>query len=338
MLRITDMKGSQKFLAGLVLTTVLNVMDVFLLMNGLIDITLFSVIMLISMILLILPTTFMGGTNVKFEERSIHITAPFVDQEIPYTSVTSFTSVRSLDRGTRVFGYGGLRYGSGDFTNDSLGPYVRAMDSRIPLVIIIKTGKRTVAFNMGTVEDTTTILEELESKIPDVRIETLLPPTPEDKVVFRRKRRTMAAICVVAIAVILMFVAWMMTIGNISATLDDDSLSIDATLMHEDVDYGDITYVEIRTDMDYGDRIGGLGNSKVLTGNFRNDEFGKYRLAVWKDVNGCIVVHTTGKTVVFNLGSMDATRAIYEDLMERIDDASMVSIQKPDLYHLHTTI
>ena len=148
----------------------------------------------------------------------------------------------------------------------------------------------------------------------------------------------MATICVVAIAVILMFVAWMMTIGNISATLDDDSLSIDATLMHEDVDYGDITYVEIRTDMDYGDRVGGLGNSKVLTGNFRNDEFGKYRLAVWKDVNGCIVVHTTGKTVVFNLESMDTTRAIYEDLLERIDDASMVSIQKPDLYHLHTTI
>ena len=55
MLRITGRKGSQKFLAGLVLTIVLNVMDVFLLMNGLIDITLFSFIMLFSIILLILP-------------------------------------------------------------------------------------------------------------------------------------------------------------------------------------------------------------------------------------------------------------------------------------------
>ncbi|MGN0099101.1 MAG: hypothetical protein ACI38Y_07235, partial [Candidatus Methanomethylophilaceae archaeon] len=104
------------------------------------------------------------------------------------------------------------------------------------------------------------------------------------------------------------------------------------------VDYGEIAYVELRTDMDYGDRVGGLGNGKVLTGNFRNDEFGKYRLAIWRAVDECIVVHTTGKTVVFNLENGDTTRAFYEDLLDIMDGPSVVSSQKPALYHLSNTI
>lgn len=329
---MTDMKGSQKFLVGLVLTIMVIVMDVFLLMKDLIDIVLFSIIVLMAAILSILPLFFMKGTDVEFGEKTIRITAPFVNQNVPYTSITSFTSVRSLDRGTRTFGYGGLRYASGDFVNDSLGPYVRAVDSRIPLVIIIKTGKRTIAFNIETIEDTAAVLEELRSVIPEARIETLLPPTSGDKRGFRKKRWIMTAVCVAVIAIVLMIAVWTMTVGSISVTLDDDGISIDATLMHEDVDYEDITYVEIRADVDYGDRVGGLDNYKVLTGNFRNAEFGKYRLAVWNSVNECIIVHTVGKTVVFNLKDDASTIDFYNDLLDRLSEHPLVSSKKPTFY------
>ncbi len=124
----------------------------------------------------------------------------------------------------------------------------------------------------------------------------------------------------------------MMTVGSISVTLDDDGLSIDATLMHEDVDYEDITYVEIRTGVDYGDRVGGLDNYKVLTGNFRNAEFGKYRLAVWNSVNECIIVHTVGKTVVFNLEDDASTIDFYNDLLDRLSEHPLVSSKKPMFY------
>ena len=332
------MKDSYKFLTGFIMTIALIVVDLILFLGDLIGTPMFVIIILMAIVASILPVAFFKGTHVEFTAGSIRITAPFVDLDVPYESITSVTSATSMDYGLRTFGYGGLRYGSGEFTSGSLGPYIRAADSGVPLVIIIRTGKRTIAFNLKTVGDTEKVLEELGSRTSCAVTTGLPQSTPEERRSFRRKRNIAVAFSAVMVVIVLMIVAWAMTVGNVTATLNEDELSIDATMMHESVSYDEITYVELRTDVEYGDRIGGLGNGKVLTGNFRNDEFGKYRLAVWRAVEECIVVHTTGKTVVFNLEDGETTRMFYNDLSDRLNGPSIVSSQIPSLYHLSNTI
>ena len=332
------MKDSYKFLTGFIMTIALIVVDLILFLGDLIGTPMFMIIILMAIVASVLPVAFFKGTHVEFTDGSIRITAPFVDLDVSYESITSVTSATSMDYGLRTFGYGGLRYGSGEFTSGSLGPYIRAADSGVPLVIMIRTGKGIIAFNLKTVGDTEKVLGELRSRISCAVTTGLPQSTPEERRSFKRKRNITMAFSAVMVVIVLMIVAWTMTVGNVTATLDENELSIDATMMHASVSYDEITYVELRTDVEYGDRIGGLGNGKVLTGNFRNDEFGKYRLAVWRAVEECIVVHTTGKTVVFNLEDGETTRMFYNDLSDRLNGPSIVSSQIPSLYHLSNTI
>lgn len=81
--------------------------------------------------------------------------------------------------------------------------------------------------------------------------------------------------------------------------------------MHKTILYEDINDVELRYDVSYGTRTGGIADSRILTGNFRNDEFGNYHLAVNRDVDACIVVFTEGKTKVFNLHSNEETESFF---------------------------
>ena len=143
---------------------------------------------------------------------------------------------------------------------------------------------------------------------------------PDEKSGIERRNRLHIASVAIILVIILAFIAWTITIGSVDADLEDDRVSIDATMMHEDVLYDSITYVELRDDVSYGTKVGGLNNSKVLTGNFRNDEFGMYRLAVYNDVNQCIVIHTTEKTVVFNLDSDGKTRDMYNNLSDVLEN------------------
>lgn len=327
------MKDSYKFLAGFIASIVLIAMDVLLLLEDAIGITMFFIMLVVAILISILPTALFKGTSVEFGNTSVHITAPFVDQTIPYSSITSISSSNHLDYGMRTFGYGGLRYGSGDFTSGSLGTYIRAADSSIPLVIVIKSGKKTIAFNLKSLDDTEEALLELESRVPHAKTDGLPPTTSEQDRSFKRMRNAVVAFSVVVMLVVLAIVAWTMTIGNISAIMEEECISIDATMMHEHVYYDDIVQIELRDDVDYGDRIGGLGNGKVLTGNYRNDEFGKYRLAVWRNVDECVVIHTVDKVIVFNLKDAENTYTFYKDLLDRVGAPSMVSSQKPAIYH-----
>lgn len=109
--------------------------------------------------------------------------------------------------------------------------------------------------------------------------------------------------------------------GSVSASLDDKGLEVSAAFVDEKISYQDIDSVELRNDVDYGSRRAGLADKNLLSGNFRNEEFGNYKLAVHRSTDECIVVHHSDGILVFNLDSSDDTERFYDDLSSRLPEA-----------------
>ena len=318
------MKDSGKLCVFLAISMAIIALDTALLVYTEMPMYLYWIILVVAMVLVFLPILTFKGTRIEFSESAMSIKAPFVDLSLDVRSILSVEMVDKVDIGLRTWGYGGIKRASGDFASKTLGSYIlAASDYKKPMVVLRysqRSGKSgTVAFNLDSEEAT----EEIYRRLTDAGVsDRPFMASPSESSSYGRRLKIIAGIVIgtIVIAIVVMIAA--MGAGHISASLTDDSLVIDATLMSKEVDYDDITSVELRDDVDYGTRVGGLSNSKVLTGNFKNDEFGKYKLAVYKSTPTCIVVHTTGKTVVFNLESDAATEQFYMDLLDRIDGSS----------------
>lgn len=124
-----------------------------------------------------------------------------------------------------------------------------------------------------------------------------------------------SGIMITFVVIILVLVA---PAGSVNAALEDDGLQIEAPAANRDIAYGDITDVELRQSFDPGRRVGGFGGSEVSSGNFRNEEFGRYVLAQYNDIPEHIVVHHSGGVLVFNLDSSERTIQFCEDLRSRL--------------------
>ena len=84
--------------------------------------------------------------------------------------------------------------------------------------------------------------------------------------------------------------------------------------------YRDAESIELRDDLknfDQGEMVDGKENRQVLSGTFRNSEFGEYQLHIEKKLNNYIVVHDANGVLVFNIESDETTKILYENLMEQ---------------------
>ncbi len=119
----------------------------------------------------------------------------------------------------------------------------------------------------------------------------------------------MLAVCVVGM---------LFTLGSesVSAELNAGDLRVEAPFVDESVPYSDISKVELRSGVSYGSRTAGYAGDSMLSGNYRNNEFGSYKLAVHRSTDECIIVHHNGGTLVFNLDSLSKTERFYLDLMQ----------------------
>ena len=317
------MNDSRKFLVGLVASVLLIIVDLWLLMSTDIPMSLFWVILIVSIVILVLPIVSFEGTKVEMTGDRLRVKAAFVDLAIPLSSIPAVEYRETFDVGLRMFGYGGLRKGSGDFTNKEFGAYVFAGDTRIHGFVVVKYSGKIAAFN--TMDETTTrgIYDAIVSATGSEGGTVMSSKDPET---LRRSHRNLKWIMVsciaVGIVVVIVVVALALFSGHADASMDEDSLTIDATMMHQDIAYTDIAYVELREDMDYGMRIGGYGGADISSGKFRNDEFGNYKLAVHNSVDACIVVHrTNGEVTVFNLQDDGSTREFYDRLSTAVSEA-----------------
>lgn len=293
------------------------------------SLTLYLLLTIVAIVVAVVPVAFFKGTDITVGDETLTIKAPFVDLSIPISTIDAAELRREFDPGLRTYGYGGLRRGSGEFTNDEFGPYTFAGDTSIGAFVVVRyagrKGRRILVFNR-TDTVTTEALYSAIAGAADTGGRVVPSDLAKGASDHRRVRRIVYGVTVAIVAVVAVIVAASLFSGHVDVSMDDDSVTIDATMMHEDILYSDIGSVELRENMDYGTRVGGYGGLDVSSGNFRNDEFGRYRLAVHNDTSPCIVLHLTdGGVVVFNLDGDEATRTFYAELSDRVMTAQTSS-------------
>ena len=315
------MNDSTKFWCTVLASTLIMVVDAVLVVMSALPMWLFWLILAVAIVLLFIPMLSFKGTQASVSDGRLRVKAPFVDVDVPLSSIQAVECRTEFDMGLRMYGYGGISSGSGDFTNREFGSYTFAGTKKIPLFIVVRHGgKRILAFNVGSEAETMALYRELAGL--SGKVGAVISPDESEKAAkgHRTMRNFMVAFIIMAVAIVIAVVALTMAGGHVDVSMDEDGLEVDATMMHEDIQYSDISHIELRDYLDYGVRVGGFGGSDISSGNFRNDEFGSYRLAVHNDVHSFIIVHRTdGSVVVFNLENEESTESFFEELSDRMD-------------------
>lgn len=296
---------------------IILVIDIILLIEPGIDVAYFSAIMVFAIAIITVPTFGFKGPTVTVGD-TLRIKGPFVDTEIIYSTIREMEFRQEFKPGIRTYGLGLIRSGSGDFRNKELGYYTFSGNGKIPAFIIIKylTG-RVVVFNTKDAGETFSLYTQIKSRCSDVPDKVTV-----DSGEIKESRRVKGARLTAVIAITLVAVAAIVIVafgaGHVNASLDDSTLHVDAVMVNENIAYTDISLVELRDDVSYGSRAMGYGGMDYLSGTFKNDEFGRYTLAVHSNNAKCIVVHHSGGVLVFNLGDDAATASFYTDLLAKL--------------------
>ena len=133
------------------------------------------------------------------------------------------------------------------------------------------------------------------------------------------KNKTAATVGIVITAVILILVGFLLFSGDITVTPGETTFTIEASYSPDlTIAYEDIDTIEYREHDDVGSRTYGYGSARLLTGSFRNEEFGDYTRYSYTRCDACIVLTSKGKTLVLNAPDEDATKALFEELQIRL--------------------
>lgn len=119
--------------------------------------------------------------------------------------------------------------------------------------------------------------------------------------------------------IILIAVGILMFTGNINVHFEDDGFNIEASYYDDIyVEYDAIDSCELRDDVDTGVRSNGCGSPQLSMGTFENEEFGLYTRYAYTGEDTCIVLTSDDEVLVLSGKDIAATKALYEDLVERI--------------------
>lgn len=317
------MKDGVKFGIGIILSFAIIAADIVLLSYTDMPMLAFWAILIVSIVIMFLPVLSFRPAAATIENGVLNVRAPFVNVSVPVSSVSGVELRTEFKFGFRVWGYGGIRRCSGEFSNKEFGTYTLAADTAINAYVVLRHTKGVLVFN-SVDEDTTRTLYGILTKhgVPS----TVIPTDTEEASRSNRKRKwIIAGVAIASVVVVVAAVALLLSAGYVDVSMDEEGVDVDAFMAHESIPYDDIARVDLVEDMDYGTRVGGYAGSDFLSGNFRNDDLGRYTLAVHKSTDLCIVVHrTSGSAVVFNLADEDSTRSFYETLLGMLNVQQIV--------------
>ncbi len=121
----------------------------------------------------------------------------------------------------------------------------------------------------------------------------------------------------ILVAAILVGVAVLMFTGDVEVVLGDEALVIDSTYESEiTVNLNDIQTIQYVESFDGGTRNIGFASAKLALGDYTN---GSYRYMSYRYVgtDSCVVLFTKHGIIVFNQPTEEATKALYNELMEK---------------------
>lgn len=126
-------------------------------------------------------------------------------------------------------------------------------------------------------------------------------------------------ITVAVLGVLAVVLPVIMFSGDIEFNVSDTALSIEADFYDDiTVSFENIDDMEFRDVTADGLRVSGFGSMKLLLGQFKNEEFGHYIRYTYCDDAGCIVLTVGGEKLVIAGKTLVETRAIYDELIEKI--------------------
>jgi hypothetical protein len=133
------------------------------------------------------------------------------------------------------------------------------------------------------------------------------------------KKRKVLIYMVSWIAVVAVLSLCMKPVRNTDCEVFDGGFLMTGKSGYElSVDFASIETVEYRAEIDYGNLIEGIDNSKEKSGKWENDELEDYCMCVNAKVESCIILHMSEQTIVINYESEDSTKALYNAICEII--------------------
>ncbi|MDW5561582.1 MAG: DUF3784 domain-containing protein [Methanomassiliicoccus sp.] len=106
-----------------------------------------------------------GSVAASLDADSLHVSAPMVNENVGYHSITSVELRHGFDDGRRVNGFGGTQVNSGSFENEEFGHYVLARYNGVDACIVVHRSGGVLAFNLQTAEETERLYGELLTKL-----------------------------------------------------------------------------------------------------------------------------------------------------------------------------
>lgn len=103
------------------------------------------------------------------------------------------------------------------------------------------------------------------------------------------------------------------------SVLDETLFTIEAAYWEDaTVNYEDIENIEYREQVDRGTRNLGYGTPWLVIRQCENSEFGKYTGYMYTSCDDYVVLKVDGKLLVVNGKDEEDTKAIYEELLDRM--------------------
>lgn len=133
----------------------------------------------------------------------------------------------------------------------------------------------------------------------------------------KTNRNVMLAAAGLVLAALMLFV---FVFAGFRLRYGETSFTVEATgFSGTTVQYEDITDLEYRESSKAGMRTYGFGDYPLQMGVFTNDEFGSYTRYAHTGCKAAVVLRVNGEVLVLNGKDPETTKAIYEELLERIN-------------------
>ena len=145
----------------------------------------------------------------------------------------------------------------------------------------------------------------------------------KEETVMTPSEKTTTKISVTVGVIILVLAMLFLFTGEIEVVFEETSFTIDANYWENaTVHYADVDDIEYREKDDpnaSASRTFGYGSFQLLMGEFENEEFGSYTRYSYIGCDSCVVLTVNDRILVINGPDDEQTKAIYNELINKID-------------------
>jgi len=107
---------------------------------------------------------------VDFSIDGFTVKGPMLEITVPFNEITAMElrGEKEIKFGVRTWGYGGIRYAGGTFSNKEFGTYKLAVCTKPKKFIVVRHAKGILVFNMETVETTLMMYESVRKRARNI--------------------------------------------------------------------------------------------------------------------------------------------------------------------------